>query len=347
MTSMPWKTSMSLAIRLQLKGLLKLPLLQKLVFADVLINAPAFLAMRLPMGPHADHIMVITLMVTLLLNAALVYGSLLPLRALEGTAARVARGDLSARVPATRLADRNVARIGVTLNALLDRLLADQSRVRHLSAQAIGAADAERAHLARELHDSTAQSLSAVDMLLTATWQDLPEEAGNAALRGRLGLMRDVVAEALREVRTLSHRVHPLALEHLGLETALGTLAKRLIQSSGVPCSVEAHLACPVSRPVASVLYRVAQEAMGNALRHGRPQALSVTLTVDEASARLTIRDDGQGFDLQQTESDRSGMGLFMMRERLMLVQGTLTIHSRIGQGTTVLAIAPNAPQET
>ncbi|RZK99749.1 MAG: sensor histidine kinase [Rubrivivax sp.] len=326
------------------RRLLRMPLLQKLIVADLIINAPAFAAVSFPL-PQQACIMTATLVFTLLLNAGLVYWTLLPLRALELTAAHVAKGDLTARVPISDWTDRNVARIAFTLNALLDRLLSDQARVRHLSAQAIGAADAERAHLARELHDSTAQSLSAVDMLLTATWHETPAHPANTLLRDRLCVMQDVVRDALHEVRTLSHNVHPSALDHLGLAVALEVLVGRLLKPIGIHGTVEAHLKAPLSPPLASVLYRVAQEALGNAMRHGKPRSVSLLLVADAYSARLSIRDDGCGFDLASVESTRHGMGLFMMRERLMLVQGTLVVESDIGLGTLVRAIAPN-PQE-
>nr|WP_240979118.1 sensor histidine kinase [Longimicrobium terrae] len=262
------------------------------------------------------------------------------------TAGRVAAGDLAARVSFSRLADRNVSRIGTTINSLLDQLLADQARVRYLTAQVIGAADAERARLARELHDSTAQSLSAVEMLLTATWNDTGPDAPKGVLRERIGVMREVVTDALREVRTMSHRVHPSALEHLPLETALEVLARRTLEQTGVHSEMEARVHAPLSPRVASVLYRVAQEAIGNALRHGRPETVSVRLEVDYTRARLTIHDDGGGFDVARAESARTGMGLFVMRERLVLVNGELGIESGIGRGTTVRAVAPNVMEK-
>lgn len=327
------------------RGLLRVPLLQKLVVADLVINLVAYFVMRGASEQYADEIMLGSLLITLSLNTVLVYWSLRPLQALQMTAARVAAGDLDARVPPSRLADRNIARIGITLNALLDRLLADQARVRYLTAQAIGAADAERAHLARELHDSTAQSLSAVEMLLAATLEDAPPGQPGDALRERLGTMREVVSEALREVRTLSHRVHPSALEHLGLAAALEMLAKRSLEQSAIQSRVEARVHAAISPLVASVLYRVAQEALNNALRHAGARAISVRLEVDERTARLTVRDDGAGFDVKAAESARAGMGLFMMRERLVLVSGELFIHSEIGRGTSVQALAPNTAE--
>lgn len=326
--------------------LLRLPLLQKLVVADLFISLASFLVMTLqPLSAHGTALMVATLLLTVVLNGLLVYWNLLPLRALEHTARRVAGGDWRARVPPSPMADRHIHRIGQTFNGLLDRLLEDQGRLRYLSAQAIGAADAERAHLARELHDSTAQSLSAVEMLLSVMTQSMPAHGTAHQLKERLEAMREIVAEALHEVRTLSHRVHPSALEHLGLTAALELLLKRSLASSGVRHWVQASVDARISPQLASVFYRVAQEAIGNAMRHGSPGFIGIRLDVDRHGARMTIQDDGQGFDLQVVEQQRAGMGLFVMRERLMLIEGELVIDTRPGGGTSVHAVAPHAPE--
>jgi len=326
-----------------LRGLAGVPLLQKLVVADLAINVAAYLMMRAAPPGRADDITLAALFGTLLLNAALVYYALLPLRELEATAVRVAGGDLDARVPPSRLADRNVARIGRTLNVLLDRLMADRHRVSLLTAQVIGAADAERAHLARELHDSTAQQLSALEMLVAATRQETP--AATPALSHRLGVMHEIVGEALREVRTLSHRVHPGVLDHLGLAGALKTLARRILEPAGVHAVVEVPDDSAVTPSASAVLYRVAQEALANAVRHGRPRAVTLRLRVEGERAELAVIDDGVGFDVARAQRERSGMGLFMMQERLMLVDGELSIRSRPGEGTTLQAVARNAPE--
>ncbi|MFT3856346.1 MAG: histidine kinase [Aquabacterium sp.] len=331
------------------RQLLRLPLLQKLVMADLVVSLASFCVMAaLPESRHATEIMVGTLLLTVLLNGLLVCRSLLPLLALEHAANRVAQGDWRARVPTADVSDRHIQRIGQTFNGLLDRLQEDQARLKYLSAQAIGAADAERAHLARELHDSTAQSLSAVDMLLRAMAQSLPAHApATAPLLARLQTMREIVTEALHEVRTLAHRVHPSALEHLGLTAALELLLKRTLSQTGIRHDVQATVQARISPQVASVLYRVAQEGVGNATRHGRPSQIGIRLHVDRHTVRLTIQDDGPGFDLRAVEQQRTGMGLFVMRERMMLVDGELVIHAQPGRGTTLHAIAPNPPERS
>ncbi len=319
------------------RSLLGVPLLGKLVVTDLLLNVVAFAAVSRAPLEYAGEITVAALLATLVVNAALVYWALLPLRALEATAARVSAGDLGARVPRSRLADRNFVRIGHTLNGLLDHVTADRVRMRHLASQVISAGDQERAHIARELHDSTAQSLSALEMLVTASLRETP--AG--PLHDRLGVMRDVVVETLAEVRTLSHNVHPRVLDDLGLVSALEFLARRTREGSGVAVRVTSDVETAVPAPVASVLYRVAQEAVRNAVRHGRPRDLRVTVAADGREARLEVEDDGVGFDVAKAEGERTGMGIFLMRERLALIDGRLDVDSRPGAGTRVRATAP------
>jgi signal transduction histidine kinase len=319
------------------RALLRVPLLPKLVVADVVINVLAFVGMQNARAQYAAEIMLAALLVTLVLNAGLVYWALLPLRALEMTAGSVERGDLSARVGTSWLADRNISRIGNTFNRVLDRLVTDRARVRSLAAQVIRAGDEERAHIARELHDSTAQQLSALEMLVSVSASEAP--AG--PLRDRLGVMRGIVTEALREVRTLSHTVHPRVLDDLGLVAALETLARRTWDQSAVATVVTADVRVSVPIPIASVFYRVAQEALRNALRHGAPSTVTMHVACDGRTASLDVTDDGVGFDVAEAERARRGLGLFVMRERVALIDGVLTIDSATGRGTRVHATAP------
>ena len=315
-------------------SLLRVPLLPKLVAADLVVNLFTFVAIRDVPAHLSEEVFVGALVLTMLLNGALVWWALLPLRVLESTAERVSEGDLAARVPQTWFVDRNIARIGRTLNVLLNHLMADRERVRHLASQVISAGDQERAHIGRELHDSTAQSLSALEMLVTASLR----ETAPGPLHERLCVMREIVVETLSEVRTLSHNVHPRVLDDLGLASALESLGRRTVDGSGIPVHVATDMRAAVPQPVASVLYRVAQEALRNAVRHAGAREVQVTLTVDDRWARLEVRDDGTGFDVAGAESAAGGMGLFLMRERIALVDGKFEIDGHASPGTRVRA---------
>jgi signal transduction histidine kinase len=323
--------------------LVRAPLLAKLVIADTIINVLSYLAMQNARQQYAQEIMVVALVVVLVLNAVLVYWALLPLKTLEAAAVRVSRGDLRARVRLPWLADRNIARIGNTLNALLDGVTADRARMRALASQVISAGDQERAHIARELHDSTAQSLSALDLLMTATLRD----GCDAALTERLHVMQQIVGEALTEVRLLSHAVHPRVLDDLGLVPALEGLARQTRETTGLEARVTSDVRTTLRPDVASALYRVAQEAVRNAVRHAGARTIRLAVTGDASAATLTIVDDGAGFDVGAAEARRTGMGLFTMRERVGLVEGTLEITSEPdGGGTRLHAWVPLPPAE-
>ena len=310
------------------------PLLAKLVVADVTINVVALWVVG-QAPPEANvEIIVTSLLVTLALNAGLVYWALLPLRTLESTTIRVSRGDLAARFTTSPLADRNIARIGRTVNDLLDHLTADRARARQLAAQVISAGDDERARIALELHDSTAQSLSALEMMLTAAIY----EPSVGTRIDRLHTMHEVAKQALAEVRTLSHTMHPRVLDDLGLVAAVEHLARRTREQARLRVWVTSAEETPVPRVIASVLYRVAQEALGNAVRHAQAGEVFIALRSTDRDITLEVRDNGGGFDVAAAEASMRGLGLFSMRERLGLVDGALSIISAPGAGTTVRA---------
>ena len=328
-----------------LRAVLGVPLLVKIAGANALI---VIIAAGLSLGLHemngrgmtlASTIM-IALVVSLLVNLVLVQVALRPIRDLESTARRVWGGDLEARVAPSLVADRHMTRVGRTINLLLDALTSDRARMRRLASLVITAQDEERSRIARELHDSTAQSLTAIVLQLSAAARDatVPE------LAERLSEVKEMAGSALEEVRTLSHRVHPRVLDDLGLVAAVRWLARQARDSAGVEVTVDAlGKTETITAPVASVLYRVAQEALTNAVRHAAPTSVAIAVQVDAATATLEVADDGCGFDLAEAEARRPGMGLFSMRERVSLVDGQLDVVSSLGAGTRVVARVPLA----
>ena len=328
------------------RAILRVPLVWKLAGANLLVALAAGVTVLLVHrhGGGAREIVVLVglaLAMSVVVSLLLVQIALLPLRELEATARRVRDGDYSARVPRSPLADRDMARVGGTLNLLLDRLTEDRARARALASEVISAGERERARIARDLHDSAAQSLAALMLQLSAAARDARDR--DPAMAERLAALKEAASGVLEEIRTLSHTVHPRVLDDLGLVAALRNLARG---AEGVSQDVEvavaaeppaAAAAAALDHASASVLYRVAQEAVGNALRHATPRAVTLTLSAHDRSVTLEVADDGRGFDLAEAERRRPGMGLFTMRERLSLVDGHFEVRSRPGGGGTTV----------
>jgi len=330
------------AARSLVERALRVPLLGKLAGANLLIVLSALLAViaeRRNLVPGtAVSILGTALALSLVVNVVLVYVALRPLSDLEATAERVSAGDMEARVAPSMLADRDIARVGTTLNALLDRLTEDRARVRRLASQVISVQDEERARVARELHDSTAQILAAIMLQLGVA----ARESSSPALDERITTLRELAAEALEEVRSLSHMMHPRVLDDLGLPAALEWIGRQTREQESFDVEVFAdETGAAIPAPLASVLYRVAQEALRNAARHAEAHRVQIYLSRTPTSATLEVIDDGRGFDVRQAEERRPGMGLFSMRERVGLVNGTLGIVSAPGRGTRVVATVP------
>jgi signal transduction histidine kinase len=318
---------------------LRVPLVVKLVGANLAVVA-LLIAIRSGLTNSSGFVADAAIVIALALHVVLVLIALRPIRDLEAVAERVWQGDFGARVERSTIADHEVLRIGAMFNILLDGLVSDRARMRALAAEVIEVGDRERAVLARELHDSTAQRLAALLLQLSAASRDCKEPA----LAARLSDMRDMAEEITEEVRVLSHTVHPRVLDDLGLVAALHKLARESSKGTGIDIDVDADDATRrLSPSVESVLYRVAQESVRNATRHAAPRRVWMTLHTDDVSARLEVHDDGHGFDLRAVEKKGTtgGMGLLSMRERVALVDGSLEIKTAPSNGTTIVATIP------
>ncbi|HWH50309.1 MAG TPA: ATP-binding protein [Gemmatimonadaceae bacterium] len=315
---------------------LRVPLAAKLVGANLIvvgILVGAWIAGGNALGTPA----IAVIATVVLLHLALVTVALRPIVDLEAVAARVWRGDYRARVAQSNVADQEVLRIGSMFNILLDSMASDRSRMRELAAQVIEAGDEQRAAIARELHDSTAQQVAALQFQLSAAVRD----AQDPLLAVRLASARDAAESILDQVRQLSQSVHPSVLESLGLEAALRRLARESTADSAIDFVVHAEVrGKQLPRNVEATLYRVAEEAIRNAACHSSARHVRVTLNVGSAAV-LQIHDDGRGFDGSAVEHGHATTGLGAIRERLALVDGTLEVQTAVGGGTTITATVP------
>jgi signal transduction histidine kinase len=291
----------------------------------------------------------VAFLLALAVNIALVNAALHPIVALGNTVDSIRHGDLSARVPASPLADRDIARVGRMLNVLLDGLVGDRARTRRLAVELIDAGDRERAAISRELHDSTAQTLAALAMQLSAATRSM-EDGAVESLKQQLDGARELATGTLEEVRRLAHSMHPLVLDELGLVAALRRLARESTTHDAGIAGVRVHVVADdgvdatIPATTASVLYRIAEEALLNARHHAESEHVEIQVRTDADTATLEVSDDGVGFNPDNAPLNHPGIGLFTMRERIALIDGDLRVTRSAGGGTSVIASVPLRP---
>lgn len=197
----------------------------------------------------------------------------------------------------------------------------------------------ERQRLARELHDSVTQSLYSLTLLAeasrrTAQHGDVSKVVDNIA---RLG---ETAQQALKEMRLLVYELRPLALEQAGLAEALQHRLDAVEKRAGVEAQFRVSLNVELPSNIENSLYRIAQEALNNSLKHAEATTISVSLKAQDGLVELEIVDNGKGF-APETIQDHGGLGMVSMRERVESIHGEYSIISKPGDGTRVWVSAP------
>jgi PAS domain S-box-containing protein len=214
------------------------------------------------------------------------------------------------------------------------RDVSDQVRLENELRRQAGelAAGEERAHLARELHDSVTQAL--FSMTLVSRSVEMLLERDPEAARDQLAQLRDLQREALAEMRALIFELRPGNLEQDGLVRALKTHASALQGRLGLPIVVESDLTDRLPLSAEEILYRIAQEALHNVVKHAAAHQVRVDVRRHEGGVRLRVHDDGKGFDPARVPDGH--LGLAGMRARAERVGAHFSCDSEVGAGTTV-----------
>lgn len=208
---------------------------------------------------------------------------------------------------------------------------------RELSAKLLAVQEEERKSISRELHDEVAQNLSALQLGMQALFRRLPEGVRGSIEPEALELGR-LAEETLKSTRNLSLILRPSMLDDLGLVPALRWLAREWKRRSNVAIEVEASQELDgLSEATRLCVFRVAQEAVNNAILHGEAKHVKIRANQGEQGLLVSIQDDGRSFD---TEKDK-GMGILGMTERVEKLGGKLSIASKPGVGTVVMAELP------
>jgi PAS domain S-box-containing protein len=205
------------------------------------------------------------------------------------------------------------------------------------------AQEEERSRLARELHDGLGQSLSA----LLAGLQKVQGAASWNEAQVRTAELRQLAATIAAEGRRLARGLRPAVLDDFGLGAALKQLGTDHTRADGPKVEVETPILAimRLSAEVETALYRIAQEAISNALRHAAPRTIRIRVCCSPDGTEMTIQDDGKGFDpdeLARQPEKAVCLGLSGMRERTRLLGGTCRVTSRPGEGTTVTIAIPS-----
>jgi signal transduction histidine kinase len=215
------------------------------------------------------------------------------------------------------------------------RLQTSQVELRVLAGRLLNSQEVERRRIARDLHDDINQSLALLSVELDLLAQKPEDSASRPG--GRLRHLSNMVKQVSTSVHELSHRLHPAKLEQLGLVAALRGLCKEFSHSQGLAVEfIDGGVPVPVSDDVALCLYRIAQEALQNVIKHSGAQHARVELSGTADAICLRIADDGSGFDSRSLNGRGAGLGLVSIRERLNLVGGAVTIDSKSPGGTRI-----------
>lgn len=213
-----------------------------------------------------------------------------------------------------------------------------QERLRRLSAGIMTGQEKERAYLARELHDELGQVLTALRM--EAVWIKNRVETADPTASARALTMCALIDKTIEEVRGLAIRLRPGVLDHLGLVEAIEWFTSDFEKRYRIICAFEHDDGPEIRGNIATAAYRITQEALTNVARHSSANHTKVSLTIGGGNLKLTIRDNGKGFE-SDANAETDGLGVANMRERAYLVGGLFSLQSRTGRGTRICFTVP------
>lgn len=241
------------------------------------------------------------------------------------------------------LKDR-LARLGSAVERVL-QFEENRRKRERLESALRDAAEEERQRLAKELHDGLGQELTGLAMLADGVLRQA-SRAGTP-MPPELERLADIARHAVKTCRDIAHGLSPLGGARGGLAEALRDLTARLAGPPGpqISLTLELHAPLAVSREVGEHLYRIAQEALANAIKHAGAEAVEVRLEADAHSVRLRVLDDGCGPSAGM--NDTPGLGLRTMRDRAEAIGGRLAVTARHEGGTAVICEAPQNLRST
>jgi two-component system sensor histidine kinase UhpB len=279
-------------------------------------------------------ILVVAVLLVILLNSLLLRRRLEPLTRVLRVMEEVDLASPGTRAATPRHAAKELKALTQGFNRMLDRL---EDERRAAGRAVLRAQEQERQRIAQDLHDEVNQALTAIKLRLSAAVHDAPD-----GLRRELRETKHLVDTAMDELLNLARELRPTALDDHGLIPALSSHVEAFADRTGIRAEFRRHGELPLlSDEEQLVIYRVTQESLSNIVQHSGARHVNVDLSFTGKTV-LKVRDDGQGFDARRNGRNGrvrgrpGGLGVSGMRERALLVGGSLNIFSRAGEGTTI-----------
>lgn len=228
-------------------------------------------------------------------------------------------------------------------DALLVRLEQNQAEFRRLARAVFRVQDDERRRIARELHDGVGQNLTAVKHQLHHLQQQ--PQVSAAELSEHCSRLLALVSATLEDTRQMARLLRPQILDDLGLEAALAWLVRSVASPGGPRIECQIDPCATWDQDQASLIFRLVQEALNNALKHAHAHGIEIELKALPGALKLRVSDDGIGFEAtQRVSANAPSTGLSSMRERVKLFGGRFQVRARKGAGCTIEVILPGAP---
>lgn len=276
------------------------------------------------------------ILITLLVNRMIIYTALYPLHELGDAIERVHSGQINIPDSLKNYGDPDIRRLVIAIDSMLNRMANYTTQLQAISERVINAQEEERVRIARSLHDDTAQSISMLIIHLDRLGNLIPPDRPD--ITHFIADAQNVATLLLENLRKIIWDLRPSILDDLGLYSAIRWFARTNLEKAGVKVEFfAANEGMRLPAHIETMLFRIAQEAISNILRHANASKVSIRLWTADEQLWLEIKDDGCGFDIEKTAKgavDRKQLGLLGIEERVSLVGGAVRVESSEGSGT-------------
>jgi len=224
----------------------------------------------------------------------------------------------------------------------MDRLSESHRHQERLAGRLINAQEYERARIARELHDDIGQQLAGLSIVMSRLRRRATSAPPDPEFEEHLVSIRERTHKILESIRSTSYTLHPGALQHAGLVSALSAHCRELQSHHSLDVTFTSNEDFDGLDPAVGLcLYRIAQEALRNVVSHAEARHARVELCRTSCGVQISVSDDGKGFDVRGARDQTEGLGLVSIQERTRLAGGTMSVRTEIGKGTHLRVAIP------